>query len=162
MFFLRLDFWASQYIIQFKSQNASLNNSGKQLSSVSICEVSPNFCNVCDHLSPLTRLSQIARSQTLARANICWYYLYITTYIINLNFIIYLFSPGFELGSPGPKSTNSTIVLCTIFQVSHHLTFISLFQHIYAAAKTWLCEIWSMACLIWLLLDQRAIYRSHC
>ena len=36
MFFLRLDFWARQYIIGLESQSISLDDSGKPLSNVNV------------------------------------------------------------------------------------------------------------------------------
>ena len=104
MFFLRLDFWASQYIIRLESQSICLDDSGTPLSNVNVRRASPNFCNLSGYLSPPTRLPPIAGSQLLARAIVGLYYLYNTTYIIDLNSIIYRSSPGFEPGSPGPKA----------------------------------------------------------
>ena len=46
----------------------------------------------------------------LARAIVSLYYSYNTTYIVNLNLIIYLSPPGFGPGSQGPKS--ATLPLC--------------------------------------------------
>ena len=43
MFFLCLDFWASQFIIQFESLSVSLDNSFKWLSSVNVSRSSPSF-----------------------------------------------------------------------------------------------------------------------
>ena len=110
MFFLRLDFWASQYIIRLESQSICLDDSGTPLSNVNVRRASPNFCNLSGYLSPPTRLPPIAGSQLLARAIVGLYYLYNTTYIIDLNSIIYRSSPGFEPGSPGPKA--ATLPLC--------------------------------------------------
>ena len=93
-----------------RSQSISLDDSGIPLSIVNVRRASPNFCNLSGYLSPPTRLPPIAGSQLLARAIIGLYYLYNTTYIIDLNSIIYRSSPGFEPGSPGPKA--ATLPLC--------------------------------------------------
>ena len=89
MFFLHHDFWASQYIIRLESQIICFYDSGTPLSNVNVCRASPKFCNLSGYLSPPTRLPLIAGSQLLARATVGLYYLYNTTYIINLNSIIY-------------------------------------------------------------------------
>ena len=73
------------------------------------CE-SCKSCNLNSYLSPPTRLPPIAGSQLLARAIVGLFYLYNTTYIIDLNWIIYRSSPGFEPGSLGPKA--ATLPLC--------------------------------------------------
>ena len=86
-----------------RSQGICIDNSGNPLSIVNVHRASPNFSSLCDYLSPPTRLPPIAGSQTLARAIKNLYYSYSTTYIINLNLMIYWSSPGFEPGSPGPK-----------------------------------------------------------
>ena len=93
-----------------RSQSISLDDSGIPLSIVNIDRASPNFCNLSGYLSPPTRLPPIAGSQLFARAIVGLYYLYNTTYIIDLNSIIYRSSPGFEPGSPGPKA--ATLPLC--------------------------------------------------
>ena len=79
-------------------------------SNANVRRASSNFCNFSGYLSPPTRLPAIARSQKLARAIINLYYSYNTTYIIDLNSIIYWSSPGFEPGSPEPKV--ATLPLC--------------------------------------------------
>ena len=67
---------------------------------LNVMYVVPNFSKLSGYVSSPTRLPPIAGSQTLARVIISLYYLYNTTYVIILNFIIY----GFEPGSPGPKA----------------------------------------------------------
>ena len=93
-----------------RSQSIILGNSGKPLSILDICRGSPNFCNLSVYLSPPTSLPTIVGSQTLARVILRLYYLYNTTYIFNLNLIIYRSSTGFEPGSPGRKA--ATLPLC--------------------------------------------------
>ena len=77
------------------SQSLSLDDSAIPLSIVNVHRVSPNFCKLSGYLSPPTRLPPIAGSQLLARVIISLYYEYNTTYIIDLNLIIYRSSPGF-------------------------------------------------------------------
>ena len=93
-----------------RSQSISLDDSGIPLSIVNVRRGSPNFCNLRGYLSPPTRLPPIAGSQLLARAIVGLYYSCNTTYIINLNSIIYRSSQRFEPGSPGPKA--ATLPLC--------------------------------------------------
>ena len=116
MFFLRLAFSASQYIIIWlESQSVSLDESGKPLSNVKVLKASPNFLQL-QWLFITTykaRLSPIAGSKCfkiLARAIVSLYYLCSTNYINDFNSIIFRYSPGFELGSPGPKA--ATLPLC--------------------------------------------------
>ena len=78
MFFLRFDFWASQYIIRLESQSICLDDSRTPLSNVNVRRASPNFCSLSACLSPTTRLPPIAGSQTLAGAIVSLYYLYNT------------------------------------------------------------------------------------
>ena len=85
-----------------RSQSISLDNLCNPLSIVNVCRGSPNFCNLSGYFSPLTRLPPIAGSQLLVRAIVSLYYLYNTTFLLDLNSIIYQSSPGFE---PGAKST---------------------------------------------------------
>ena len=97
-------------LVFLRSQSISLDDSGIQLSIVNVRRVSPNFCNLSGYLSPPTGLPPIAGSQMLARSIVSLYYSYTTTYIINLNLIIYPSSPGFESESLGPKE--ATLSLC--------------------------------------------------
>ena len=60
MLFLRLDFWASQYIFYLESQSVSLEDTGKPLSSVNISRLSLN-------ISPPTRVPPIAGLQYLLK-----------------------------------------------------------------------------------------------
>ena len=66
MFFLHLDFWAIQFIIQSKSQSVSLDNLGRPLSSVNVHRLFPNFqLQLGGYFSPPTRVPSIARWQYL-------------------------------------------------------------------------------------------------
>ena len=105
-----IDFWASQYIIRLESQSVSLDDSVKPVSKVNVLRASPKFCSLSGYLSPPIRLPPMAGSQMLDRAIESLNYSYNTTYIINLNSIIYRHLPGFEPGSPGPKA--ATLPLC--------------------------------------------------
>ena len=107
-----------------RSQSISLDNPGYPLSIVNVQRMSPNFCNLRGYFSPPTRLPPNVGSKMLARAILSLYYLYNTTYIINLNSKIYRPLPGFEPGSPGPKA--ATLPSCntplTLLQYFPHLT----------------------------------------
>ena len=71
---------------------------------------SPNVWTFSGYLLSPTRLPPIAGLQTLARVFIHLYYLYKTTYIVNLNSRINRSSPVFEPGSLGLKA--ATLPVC--------------------------------------------------
>ena len=67
-----LDFWATQYIISLQSQSLSLDNSGKPLSSVNACSLSPNlqlhlggYLSLPKTVLPVAGLQYLLQHQTL-------------------------------------------------------------------------------------------------
>ena len=146
MFILRLDFWASQYIIRLESQSLSLDDLGKPLSSVNISRPSPNFCNWSGYSSLPTRLPPIAGLQTLARGTKSICYLYNTTYWFEFNDLLAL--PGSEPGSPEPKV--ATLPLCYT-----PLTVLITFINIFLAERLFAIGIkqnkLEICCFLWLV-----------
>ena len=100
MVLVRLAFLIQQvyYFSSERSQSISLENSGNPLNIMNVLKASLNVCNLSGYLSP-----PMSGSQRLARAIVSLYYSFNTTYIINLNSIIYWSSPCFKPRSLGPK-----------------------------------------------------------